>query len=457
MTVEVNNAAWGRVDQVSGSFTFSASRTPDHVYRAVSWQSSGTVVQYTAVPNPGYAFVRWENITARSQTSYETTYPDGSTDSGSSDRVRRAKNTSANPLGYTAQEAAAWNGVMYAPPTLSFFGTYSGKDSASQIGASYSSSSHDENVDQQGETSVHGSSSITWTPQTLRAVFAPEGTTIYSIGTSVDPNDSGETSGDGSYASGSTCTVTATAAEGYAFIGWFENGSSVSSDETYTFTVSFNRTLVAKFGVAVTITAESKAYSWDPLTQRPVRPCGDIQINSRSRAKTDEAKVANGTSCTLTAYPANDSNGVPFVFLRWRRTSPGSPASTSTSNPYTFATTGNETWVAEFGVSVTAVPSPAGAGTVSANPSVVEYGESCILTATPNGRNRFDYWSFNEPFAPEIHENPHTLIYSTVSATWTGYFVDGLTHWLVNSSDKSSPVKLVYDDVTGTGLLVADY
>jgi uncharacterized repeat protein (TIGR02543 family) len=41
--------------------------------------------------------------------------------------------------------------------------------------------------------------------------------------------------------------LTATPANGYAFVNWTENGNQVSTSATYSFTVSGNRTLVANF------------------------------------------------------------------------------------------------------------------------------------------------------------------------------------------------------------------
>jgi hypothetical protein len=46
---------------------------------------------------------------------------------------------------------------------------------------------------------------------------------------------------------GQSCTVTATANEGYYFTNWTENGAVVSSEAAYTFTVDSDRELVANF------------------------------------------------------------------------------------------------------------------------------------------------------------------------------------------------------------------
>ena len=53
--------------------------------------------------------------------------------------------------------------------------------------------------------------------------------------------------GGGSYNYGQSCTVSASASTGYTFTNWTENGTQVSTNPNYTFTVTGNRTLVAQF------------------------------------------------------------------------------------------------------------------------------------------------------------------------------------------------------------------
>ena len=67
------------------------------------------------------------------------------------------------------------------------------------------------------------------------------------ISVSVSPSDGGNVSGGGSYEPGSICTLTATPNEGYAFTHWTEDGEVVSTDATYSFTVTGDRNLVANF------------------------------------------------------------------------------------------------------------------------------------------------------------------------------------------------------------------
>ncbi len=81
----------------------------------------------------------------------------------------------------------------------------------------------------------------------LDALLTTDDVTNYTIAASVSPSGSGTITGAGTYASGEHVTLRATAAENYTFNNWTENGSPVSTDASYTFTVSGNRTLVANF------------------------------------------------------------------------------------------------------------------------------------------------------------------------------------------------------------------
>lgn len=79
-------------------------------------------------------------------------------------------------------------------------------------------------------------------------VFQGGPTPHYTISASVDPVGAGSVSGAGSIEEGATCTLVATPAEGKRFLNWTENGSVVSTNANYAFTVQNARTLVAHFG-----------------------------------------------------------------------------------------------------------------------------------------------------------------------------------------------------------------
>ena len=73
------------------------------------------------------------------------------------------------------------------------------------------------------------------------------------ITVSASPIQGGTVSGGGVYYFGETCTVTATVNEGYRFLGWTENGQSVSMDLEFSFAVVQERNLVANFETGLLI------------------------------------------------------------------------------------------------------------------------------------------------------------------------------------------------------------
>jgi len=69
----------------------------------------------------------------------------------------------------------------------------------------------------------------------------------FTVKVSASPIADGTVTGGGTFAGGTSDTVTATPNSGHTFVHWTENGSVVSTSESYTFTVSTNVTLVADF------------------------------------------------------------------------------------------------------------------------------------------------------------------------------------------------------------------
>ena len=141
----------------------------------------------------------------------------------------------------------------------------------------------------------------------------------YTVTVSASPQVGGTVSGGGSCYLGQPITVSATANEGYCFYYWMENGSIVSYEANYSFSVSGNRNLVAVFGLPLNITVSA-----NPVEGGTVSGAGTFDY---------------GASTTITAS-ANDG----YVFLRW--TLNGSPVSYLST--YTFSVTSAGEYVAEF-------------------------------------------------------------------------------------------------------------
>jgi putative cell wall-binding protein len=140
-------------------------------------------------------------------------------------------------------------------------------------------------------------------------------------------------SGGGTYQANASVTVTATAGTGYHFVNWKENGNSVSTDASYAFTATANRTLMAVFEQDTSpATTYTIAVSANNASYGTVSGGGTYQANA---------------SVTATA-----TAGTGYHFANW--TESGSSVSTDVS--YTFTATANRTLVAVFEQDASPIP-----------------------------------------------------------------------------------------------------
>lgn len=217
----------------------------------------------------------------------------------------------------------------------------------------------------------------------------------FTISVAVNPTDGGVVSGGGTFNSGASCTVTATANEGYTFTKWTENGNTVSTNASYTFTVSANKVMVAHF---------------------TVNTPNQYMINVSANPTEGGTIIGGGTyqqgqSCTVSATAATG-----FNFQKW--TENGSLVSTNSS--YTFTVANSRTLVANFAAdateqyTVSVSSNPSSGGTVSGGGTYNE-GVSLILRANANTNYIFDHWQDGNT------TNPRTVTV-TSNVTYTAYF-----------------------------------
>ena len=215
----------------------------------------------------------------------------------------------------------------------------------------------------------------------------------YTITVSANPTNGGTVTGGGSYNQGQQCTVSATPATGYTFLRWTENGTQVSTNANYTFTVTGNRNLVAQFqqqNYTISVSA-------NPSNGGTVAGGGAYHY---------------GDNCTVIATPANG-----YTFLRW--TENGNQVSTNAT--YTFTVTGNRTLVAQFqqqSYTITATANPTNGGTVTGG-GTFNYGQSCTLTATPATGYTFVRWTKN---GMQVSTNATYTFTVTESAAYVAQF-----------------------------------
>lgn len=174
----------------------------------------------------------------------------------------------------------------------------------------------------------------------------------YHIAVSSSPADAGTIQGTGDYPVNTVATVIASANTGFGFVNWTENSQQVSSNATYSFTVTRDRMLVANFVNAYTITTGSYPLFGGTTT-------GDGVFNQ-------------GASVTVTAIPRQG-----FQFTSW--TVYGGVVSTTAS--YTFNASESRPLVANF----VNAPRSVTFDTDSGNPPPMATMTSTPFTTTKNG------------------------------------------------------------------------
>ena len=224
----------------------------------------------------------------------------------------------------------------------------------------------------------------------LVAHFQPQS---FTINVSAEPSNGGTISGGGTYNYGQTCTLTATPASGYTFLRWTKNGAQVSTNASYSFTVTESANYVAHFELVNYVVSVSA----NPSNGGTVTGGGGYHY---------------GENCTVTAS-ANSG----FTFINW--TENGQQVS---SNPsYTFTVTNDCYLVANFtsqNYVITAMADPENGGTIT-GAGGYNYGETCTLVATSNNGYTFQNWTKN---GTQVSTNPSYSFTVTESASYVAHF-----------------------------------
>ena len=196
----------------------------------------------------------------------------------------------------------------------------------------------------------------------------------YTITASANPAEGGNINGTGEYNHGETCTLTAIAEEGYHFVNWTENGTSVSTDAEYSFTATANRTLVANF--------EINTYTATAIASPEVGGTVTINVDSQNG-------VYNyGTNLVITAT-ANEG----YHFVRWNSGSTETQISYTVVDNAEFIAYFARDGVVEYVISATANPTEG--GTISGT-GIYEENTEVVLTATANTGYSFVNWTEGE-------------------------------------------------------------
>ena len=187
----------------------------------------------------------------------------------------------------------------------------------------------------------------------------------YTISLSSNPSEGGSVSGGGTYEEGTEITVSATSNSGYVFDNWTKNGTEVSTNKDYTFTVIEDRNLTANFTQEYTISLSS-----NPSEGGSVSGGGTYE---------------EGTEITISA---TSSSG--YGFDNW--TEDGTEV--STNKDYTFTVTEDRNLTANFtpGYTISLSANPSVGGSVSGG-GTYEEGAEITISATSNSGYVFDNWT----------------------------------------------------------------
>ena len=241
----------------------------------------------------------------------------------------------------------------------------------------------------------------------------------YTVTLSASPAEGGTVTGGGSYADGASITVTATAADGYTFVSWRENGSVVSTDASYTFTVTGDRTLMATFNFSVAVPVDPEPGSGDvTVTVDPDPDPADITVTIPSFTVT--YKVTGGTwadGLTADKTETVDFGYSPATVPTGMLAASGYTGGAWDTDPSTATITEDATFTYSFtidpdGTTVTVDPDPDPADitvtlqeytvVLSASPSAggrvtgagtYSDGDTVTVSAVAYGGYRFDHWT----------------------------------------------------------------
>ena len=346
----------GCIDKGVG-YTISATADPaaGGTVNGAGLYEQGTTCTLTATPNTGYAFVNWtKNGTAVStNASYSFTVTENASYVAHFNLITYNITVSANPAaggnvtgGGVYNQGATANLVATANPGYTFV-----------------------NWTKNG-TAVSTNASYSFTVNETASYVANFSQNTYTITATADPASGGTATGGGTFTYGETCTLTATPSNDFNFINWTKNGTVVSANPTYSFTVTESGDYVAHFSQNVYYSVIATA---NPTEGGNVTGSGTFQ---------------QGETCTLHAT-ANTG----FTFLNWTRN--GNVVSTNST--YSFVVNETGEYVANFNrntYSISASVNPTNGGTVTGT-GTYEYGETATLSVTPNTNFVFDNWTEN--------------------------------------------------------------
>ncbi|PVD18063.1 hypothetical protein V512_014415 [Mesotoga sp. Brook.08.105.5.1] len=193
----------------------------------------GTQVNLTATANEGYEFIDWTDNGVRVSTNASYSF------TANADRALVA-NFKLKTYTLTATAGVGGTVIPYGIVEVKH-----GEDKQFTIASDQGCEIKEVIVDgvSVGAVNTYDFDNVTRN-HTIHGEFKLK---LYTIDVSAIPETGGTVSGGGNFNHGDSVEIIATANTGYEFIGWTENELQVSTDTSYSFTATADRTLVANF------------------------------------------------------------------------------------------------------------------------------------------------------------------------------------------------------------------
>ena len=264
--------------------------------------------------------------------------------------------------------------------------------------------------------------------------------TQYNLTLLVNPSGAGNVTGAGSYAAGSTATMTAQATGNYTFVNWTENGYPVGSaptSTTNTITMNSNHNITANF-----TTGQQQQYTLTLL----VNPTGAGNV-------TGAGSYTAGSTATMTAQATGN-----YTFVNWTENgTPVGSAPTSTTNTITMNSnhniTANFTTGQQQQYTLTLLVNPTGAGNVTGAGSYTA-GSTATMTAQATGNYTFVNWTENgTPVGSAPTSTTNTITMSSNHNITANFTSSGKKNWSaeiasatpINGRDEKSICFFIYE------------
>lgn len=207
----------------------------------------------------------------------------------------------------------------------------------------------------------------------LTDVFEPVPNPTFHI--ELSATQGGTVSGGGNYEEGTSVTICATPDEGYRFLHWTENREQVSTENTYSFAATGDRTLTAVF---------------EEIPAPDSKPVYEIHVTAtKGGSASGDGSFTEGNPVTVEATPDEG-----YRFLYW--TEDNQPVCNEPS--YSFPAKNSRSLAAVFEL----IPIPAYSinvtstvGGIAEGGGQYKQGESVTVTAVPDNGYRFISWQEN--------------------------------------------------------------